>query len=131
MVIFLYVVVSFQLLDQAFNNSLMSVIFLLSYLIFIAMSIVLIVLTFKKKIGGKLKKFLLLTGISPLVMVVSIMLHNLVFGLFMILFGADFWQRTGIEDEPVFFLLAVIVCPIAFLIGFWGSIILLIRTKKE
>ncbi|MBL7142164.1 MAG: hypothetical protein ISS83_00645 [Candidatus Pacebacteria bacterium] len=131
MVVFLYVVASFQILGQTFNSFWRPVLFLISFLIFFLLSIILIVFTFRKKVGGKLKKFLLLTGISPLVMVVSVILHNLVYGLFIFLFGESFWERIGLGDEPFFFLLAIVVCPIAFLIGLLGSVILLIKAKKE
>jgi len=131
MVVFLYVVAGFQFFGQSFNSYLKPILFLISFLIFFLLSIILIVFTFKKKVGGKLKKFLLLTGISPLVMVVSVILHNLVYGLLILFFGANFWERIGLGDEPFFFLLAIVICPIAFLIGLLGSVILLIKAKKE
>jgi len=58
-------------------------------------------------------------------------LHNLFYGLFIVWFGADFWERTGLVDEPFFFILALIVCPIAFLVGVIGSIVLFIKKKKR
>ncbi len=131
MVVFLYVIASFQFVGQMLNGFWKPVLFWLSYLIFVLLSIVLIFLTLKKKVQGKFKKFLLLTGISPLAMVVSIILHNLVYGLFILFFGANFWERIGMGDEPFFFLLAIVVCPITFLIGLLGSIILLIKKKRE
>ena len=57
-------------------------------------------------------------------------MHNAIYALFIVLFGADFWERTGLGDEPFFFILALIVCPIAFLVGVIGSIILFIKTRK-
>lgn len=129
MVVFLYVVAGLYFINQPFGDKLRSLFFWLPYLIFFALSIVLVVFTFKKQVKGKLKTFLLLTGISPLVMIVSIILHNLVFALFIIFFGENFWERIGIGDEPLFFLLAVVVCPIAFLVGLVGSIVLLIKKK--
>jgi len=129
MVVFLYVVAGLYFINQPFGDKLRSLFFWLPYLIFFALSIVLVVFTFKKQVKGKLKTFLLLTGISPLVMIVSIILHNLIFGLFIIFFGENFWERIGIGDEPLFFLLAVVVCPIAFLVGLVGSIVLLIKKK--
>ena len=108
MVVFLYVVAGFQFFGQSFNSYLKPVLFLISFLIFSLLSIILIVFTFKKKVGGRLKKFLLLTGISPLVMVASVILHNLVYGLFILFFGANFWERIGLGDEPFFFLLAIV-----------------------
>ncbi|MBU0708367.1 hypothetical protein KJ596_01290, partial [Patescibacteria group bacterium] len=60
-----------------------------------------------------------------------VILHNLVYGLFIVLFGADFWERIGLGDEPVLFLLAIFVCPIAFLIGVVGSAILLLKRRDK
>jgi ABC-type multidrug transport system permease subunit len=78
-----------------------------------------------------LKKFLILTGASAVGMAGSQFLHNLVFGLFIQLFGADFWDRIGIGDEPVFFMLAVFVCPLAYLVGAVGSIVLMVRRRSS
>ena len=131
MVVFLYVVAGMRFIDNLYSGAWGDLLFFLPFLTFAALSIALVVLTFKKKVQGTLKKFLLLTGISPLAMVAFIFLHNLFFGLFIAVFGNDFWERTGLGDEPLFFILAVIVCPIAFLIGFIGSIVLLIRKKNK
>jgi len=57
-------------------------------------------------------------------------LHNIIYGLFIVLFGADFWERTGLGDEPFFFILVLIVCPIAFLVGVIASIVLFIKKKQ-
>jgi len=64
-------------------------------------------------------------GIAACVLPAAI-LHNLVYGLFILLFGEGFW---GEGDEAFFFIIALIVCPILFLIGTIGSFIL-IRKKK-
>ena len=60
-----------------------------------------------------LKKFLLVMALSAGVFV-SVVLHNVIYGLF------------GIE-EPVFFIIAVFLCPAAFLFGATGSIVLIIK----
>ena len=83
-----------------------------------ALGVVLLVLTLKTKIGGMLKKFLLLTGASVVGLPVFGILHNVVSGLFN-------------TEEPVFFILAVIVCPIGFLVGIVGTIVLAIKTKPS
>lgn len=84
------------------------------------LGVALIVLTLRAKVRGGLKKFLLLTGASAVGGPVSFVLHNLVSG----------W--LGIE-EPVFFTI-VFICPLAFLVGAIGSIVLFIKkpwlTKK-
>ena len=66
--------------------------------------------------------------------IVSVLLHNVVYGLCIQWFGADFWSRSGLNDEPVFFFIAVLLCPIAFLVGATGSIFLAaknLRRKKQ
>lgn len=95
----------------------------------LVLGITLIILTLKSGIGGKLKKFLILTGASVAGFFVSVLLHNFIYGLFIHFFGPDFWNRIGTGgDEPVFFILAIVVCPIGFLIGAIGSAVLF--TKK-
>jgi ABC-type multidrug transport system permease subunit len=82
----------------------------------------LLVLTARAKLKKMPKAFLLLTGASAVGLPVFAVLHNLVYALFIYFFGEGFWG--GIGDEPVFFILAVIVSPIAFLVGAIGSIVL-------
>ena len=73
-----------------------------------------------------LKKFLILTAASFVGFFVFVLLHNFVYGLFIHFFGADFWNGG---DEPFFFILAVIVCPLGFLVGAIGSIVLAVKRK--
>lgn len=131
MVSFLYILGGFQSAVESFGSNWKVFLFLFFCSLFIVLSVVLLILIFKKRISGNLKKFLLLSGISPLAMVASIILHNLVYSLFIFFFGADFWERIGMSDEPFFFFLATIVCPAAFLIGLVGSFILLFRSKRN
>jgi len=84
--------------------------------VFVLLGVALLFLMVKIKVGGVLKKFLLLTGASAVGMPVSIFLHNVVSGLFNI-------------EEPVFFILAVFVCPIGVLVGAVGTIVLAIKSK--
>jgi hypothetical protein len=53
----------------------------------------------------------------------SFVLHNLVYGLMIHWFGKDFWERKRLHDEPFFFVMAVFICPIGFLVGAVGSIV--------
>ncbi len=80
------------------------------------LGVTLLVLTVKTKAGGMLKKFLLLTGASAVGLPVFAILHNVVSGLFN-------------TEEPVFFIIAIIVCPIGFLVGVIGTIVLAIKSK--
>ena len=87
-----------------------------AWVVFVGLGVTLIILTVKRKVGGMLKKFLLLTGGSAVGFLIFILLHNIVSGLFNI-------------EEPVFFIIATIVCPIAFLIGAVGTIVLTTKNK--
>lgn len=99
--------------------------------LFFILGLALLILSIRAKLDRMLKKFLILTGASAVGMAGSQFLHNLVFGLFIQLFGADFWDRIGIGDEPVFFMLAVFVCPLAYLVGAVGSIVLMVRRRSS
>lgn len=89
--------------------------------------IVLIRTTVKRKVAGKLKKFLLLAGASALGIPVFAVLHNVAYMLCIMWFGESAW---GNGDEPVFFILAVIVCPLGLLVGGIGSIIIGIKHRR-
>ena len=87
----------------------------------------LIYLTLKGKVRRPLKRFLLIMGASAAGIPISAVLHNVIYGLFIHFFGANFWDRGGLSDEPVFFFLAIFICPLAFLVGAMGSIILIVK----
>jgi hypothetical protein len=89
-----------------------------AWFIFLGLSVTLIVLTVKKKVAGKLKKFLLLTGASAAGLPVFAVLHNVVGALLNL-------------EEPVFFILATMVCPLGFLVGAVGTIILGLKNKSS
>ena len=74
-----------------------------------------------------LRTFLLVAGISLGAFIISFVLHNAIYGLFIHFFGADFWDRIGISDEPVFFVIAVIICPLAFAVGLVGSLVIFVK----
>lgn len=93
-----------------------SILFLAPLAVFFLLGSVLLFLAIKGSVKGMLKKFLILTGASAAGFFVFVLLHNAVYGLF------------GVE-EPFFFILAVIVCPLGFLIGATGSIVLFIKKR--
>ncbi len=96
---------------------LLPAIFLAAIVVSVLLSVALLFLTVKTKVGGILKKFLLLTGASAVGLPVFVLLHNVVSGLFNI-------------EEPVFFIMATLVCPIGFLVGAVGSVVLAIKNKQ-
>ncbi|MGD9276680.1 MAG: hypothetical protein PVJ67_05900 [Candidatus Pacearchaeota archaeon] len=92
----------------------------------------------KKKKRGKNKsgfdKYFLLSWKKLLMIigawVLAVLLHNLVYGLGIYFFGKNFWGPGG--DEAFFFIIAIIIIPIYFLIMIIYSLIKLIikGTKK-
>jgi hypothetical protein len=87
----------------------------------------LIYLALKKEAPGLLKKFLVLTGACAAGIPVSIFLHNAIYGAFIYFFNGGFWDKVGLGDEPFFFILGIIVCPLGFLVGAIGSIVQIVR----
>jgi hypothetical protein len=110
-----------------------SIFFPLSGLLFLALGLTLLILTVRARarLDRLLKRFLLLTSSSAVGVFASILLHGAVYGLFILFFGQDFWTKAGIEDEPFFFILGLFVCPVAYLVGTVGSIVLMFRRKKN
>ncbi len=110
-----FVVTVSVILIPAFRELLTGSLFLtISGAVLFLLGVALIFLTVKEKVGGMLKKFLLMMGISAGAFVVSVILHNAISGWF------------GVE-EPVFFIIAVFLCPLGFLVGAVGSIVLAIK----
>ena len=73
-----------------------------------------------------LKTALLVAGISLGVFIISVFLHNAIYGLFIHFFGEDFWNRIGVADEPVFFFMALLSV-LAFAVGIIGSLVIFIK----
>ncbi|GAH17488.1 unnamed protein product, partial [marine sediment metagenome] len=73
-----------------------------------------------------LKIFLLVAGISLGAFIISVFLHNAIYGLFIHFCGEDFWERTSIGDEPVFFIIALLSV-VAFAVGLIGSLVMFIK----
>ena len=120
-----FVVILCLLFIEPFTDLLAgSELFLTPFIVFFLLGIALLVLTLREKVSGTLRKFFLLTGASSTGVFVFILLHNAVYGLFIYFFGEGFWNGG---DEPFFFILALIICPLGFLVGVVGSIVLAIK----
>ena len=87
---------------------------------------VLVILTVKAKITGKLKKFLILTGSSATGFLVSVILHNMFYGLGVITSATPLSYLMEAFDV-IFFIISVLICPLGFLIGAVGSAYLLLK----
>lgn len=73
-----------------------------------------------------LKIFLLVAGISFGAFIISVFLHNAIYGLFIHYFGEDFWDRVGVADEPVFFVIALLSV-VALAVGLIGSLVIFVK----
>jgi hypothetical protein len=97
------------------NPTLLGFVFVLSAgVILTGLGVTLLILTAKAKAERRLKVFLLLAEASFVGLPISAILHNAVSALLN-------------TEEPVFFITAIIVCPIGFLVGAIGSIVLTIK----
>ena len=73
-----------------------------------------------------LRTFLMVAGISLGTFIVSVFMHNAIYGLLIHWFGADFWDRIGMVDEPVFFIIALLSV-VAFAVGLIGSLVIFLK----
>ena len=86
-------------------------------IVYILLGIMLIFLTFKSKVKGRLKVFLLLTGFSSAGLLLGL-LHG-------------FFEVWGLDTlQVIFFYIGVVVSPILFIIGVIGSLVIL-RRKND
>jgi len=104
-----------------------SELFLVPFIIFFILGAVLIFLIFKEKIEGRLKLFLLLTGISAVGFLTSIFLHNAFYALGIVTGHIVILGYLTQVIHAAFFLIAIFVCPLVFLIGLIGSIVIFIK----
>ena len=82
------------------------------------------IITYRERISGKLKLFLLSTGFSSAGFFLGVVLHNLFYALGILakdLIGLDAFLNIL---EVGFFFAAIIICPIGILVGVTGTLIL-------
>jgi hypothetical protein len=97
---------------------------------FVLLGLAMVVLTVRLKEATTKKVFFLMAGASAVAIPICALLHNVVYALFILWFGEGFWERHG-TDEPVFFILAMVVFPALFLVGTIGSIVFLAKDFKD
>ena len=108
-----------------------SIVFLLPFFIFFLLGILLIYLTLKQKVGGVLKRFLILTGSSATGFFVFVFLHNFFYGLGIIVNQIPVLSLMMEVLHAAFFIIAIFVCPLGFVIGITGTIVVFIKKKKN
>jgi len=124
--VFVGIIVSAPLLLPSLQRVYVGFLFFSGALL-LSLGITFLVLIIRGKAKGISRKFQLLIGASAVGIPVSILLHNAIYGLFIHFFGADFWNGG---DEPVFFFMAIFICPLGFLVGAVGSIVLAIKKLR-
>lgn len=67
--------------------------------------------------------FLILAAVSVAAFIISVFLHNAIYALLIQWFGEDF----NMTDEPVFFIIAVIVAPLGLIVGLIGCLVIFIK----
>jgi hypothetical protein len=118
MIAFFLLTIGVMVADGYLDDFSIGYIIVTFWAIFSSLGVLFLVLTLRQKTVGALRFFFLLTGSSATGFAVFVLLHNFVSGVFNI-------------EEPVFFVLATIICPLGFLAGVIGTIVLSIRNKPK
>jgi len=98
--------------------------------ILVMLGSVLIGLTLVQKVEGKLKKFLILTGASAAGFFIFVLLHNIFYALEQITSHIAILSYLMKAFEVIFFLIAIFACPIGFIIGAIGTIVMFNKKRK-
>lgn len=123
-----FLVIVSQILIPSFRDLLKgSQLFLIPMAFFCLLGIILLLLVLREKEGGKLKKFLLLTGASAAGFFVFVILHNVFYAINFLTKDIFILNYLMQGLYVLFFFIAVPICPIVFLIGLIGSVRLLMR----
>jgi hypothetical protein len=114
----------------AFRGFISGTFMIISGVILVILGSVLIGLTLVQKVEGKLKKFLMLTGASAAGFFVFALLHNIFYGLEQVTSHITILSYLMKAFEVIFFLIAIFACPIGFLVGVIGTIIMFNKKRK-
>jgi len=98
---------------------------------YFVLGLALLVLSIRAKHVGAVRKFLILTGASSVGLAVSSILHNVFYGLATLTQDWAILKSVLTGLEVAFFLIATIVCPLAFLGGVVGTIVHLIGRRRS
>jgi putative Mn2+ efflux pump MntP len=131
LVIIVFVITVGMFLIPGFRGYINTAFVIISGIILVILGSVLIGLTLVQKVEGKLKKFLILTGASAAGFFVFALLHNIFYALEQVTSHITILSYLMKAFEVIFFLIAIFACPIGFLIGVIGSIVLFIKKRKS
>ncbi len=127
----IFVFITLQMTLPAIRDLFRGSVFLLPVAVFFLLGLALMLATLKQQARGKLKKFLLLTGASAVGFFAGVILHNAFYALAVVAKEITVLKYIFEGLHVFFFLIAIPVCPIAFLVGMMGSIILLVKKGRQ
>jgi len=104
--------------------------FLALMLLCFVLGVFLIYLVTKQMKKNKLNKYLILTGASASGTVASIVLHNMLYALSIVINHVPLFKSVVDVFQVIFFLIAVLVCPIGLLAGVFGVLFCVLFNKK-
>ena len=94
-----------------------SILFLAPMLIFFLLGVVLTVLTVREKSLGRIKIYLLLTGLSAVGFLVFVIAHNMLYAVAVYFENVTIIKYLAEALHVLFFLIATIICPILFIVA--------------
>jgi len=130
LVIIVFIITVGMLLIPGFRGYINTAFVIISGIILVILGSVLIGLTLVQKVEGKLKKFLMLTGASAAGFFVFALLHNIFYGLEQVTGHITILSYLMKAFEVIFFLIAIFACPIGFLVGVIGTIVMSNKKRK-
>lgn len=114
----------------AFRGFVSGTFMIISGVILVILGSVLIGLTLVQKVEGKLKKLLILTGVSAAGFFVFALLHNIFYALAQVTSHITLLNYLMKAFEVIFFLTVIFACPIGFVIGAIGTIVMFNKKRK-
>jgi len=130
LVIIVFVITVGMLLVPGFRGYINTAFVIISGIILVILGSILIGLTLVQKVEGKLKKFLMLTGASAAGFFIFALLHNIFYGLEQVTSHITVLSYSMKAFEVIFFLIAIFACPIGFLVGVIGTIVMFNKKRK-
>jgi hypothetical protein len=127
--VFIFIVCFFAV--PAFNELLRGLWFLSPFAVFCLLGIVLVVCTLREKVGGWLKRFFLLAGASSAGFFLAILLHNAFYALAEASANIPVLGALLEFLHVIFFFIAVPVCPLGFLVGAVGAIVVGAKNRRR
>jgi hypothetical protein len=104
--------------------------FLLPFIVFSGLGGTLLYFSIREKIKGPLKKFLFLTGASAAGFFVGVFLHNFFYAAAVLTSDIIVFHLFFEMLHGLFFIIAILVCPLGYLVGAAGSLVLFMKERR-